>query len=232
LREALAAASHDYILTEPSEARPRSKREGAVPPKRRGSRRSTQKSRRVAGFIVSALCVAALGGIAINALVLQKARHPAPLFGRTAPTRGQKAPPELAAAPAPVPAPRPHEIAPGTQAEAPASVTQDRATIAPPAAAPSVLATDTKPRDAIAQLLLGNSPEAQSAAAPAPDKTVLAAQKALVKLGFVLKPDGVMGATTRQAIERYERDHHRASNGELTPAVLRRLAAESGAQIN
>ena len=232
MREALAAASHDYILTEPSEPRPRSKREGTVPPKRRGSRRSAQKSRRVAGFIVSALCVAALGGIAINALVLQKARHPAPLFGRPAPTHGQKAPAELAAAPAPVPTPRPHEIAPATQAEAQAPATQDKAAATPPPAAPSVLATETKPRDAIAQLLLGNGPEAQSAAAPAPDKTVLAAQKALVKLGFVLKPDGVMGATTRQAIERYERDHRRASNGELTPAVLRRLAAESGVQIN
>ncbi len=57
-------------------------------------------------------------------------------------------------------------------------------------------------------------------------------KRRLVKLGFVLKPDGVMGATTRQAIERYERDHHRVSNGELTPAVMRRLSAESGEPIN
>ena len=61
---------------------------------------------------------------------------------------------------------------------------------------------------------------------------MLAVQKALVKLGFVLKPDGVIGTTTHQAIERYERDHHRVSNGELTPALMRRLAANSGEPIN
>jgi len=226
LREALAAANHDFILTEPSEPRSRSKREGPAPSRRRGSRRSAQRSKRVAGFIVGALCAAALGGIAINALVLQKTRHPAPLFGRAAPVHAQTAPAEPAAASTPVPVPRPQQIAP-THAEAPAAARQDQpAATAPATTTLSILATETKPRDAIAQLLLGNNPEAQ------PSKMVLAAQKALVKLGFVLKPDGVMGATTRQAIERYERDHHRVSNGELTPAVLRRLAAESGASIN
>jgi Putative peptidoglycan binding domain len=228
LREALAAANHDFILSEPSEPRSRSKREGAAPSRRRGSLRSAQRSRRVAGYIVSALCAAALGGIAINALVLQKTRHPAPLFGRAAPVHAQTAPTEPVAASAPVPFPRPQQIAPETHAEAPAAATQDKPAAA--ATTPSTLATETKPRDAIAQLLFGNSRGIQSTAAPS--KTVLAAQKALVTLGFVLKPDGVMGATTRQAIERYERDHHRASNGELTPAVLRRLAAESGAPIN
>jgi hypothetical protein len=226
LREALAAANHDFILTEPSEPRSRSKREGAAPSRRRGSRRSAQRSKRLAGIIVGALCAAALGGIAINALVLQKTRHPAPLFGRAAPVRAQTAPAEPGAASTPVPVPRPQQIAP-THAEASAAATQDKpAATAPAATTLSILATETKPRDAIAQLLLGNNPEAL------PSKAVLAAQRALVKLGFVLKPDGVMGATTRQAIERYERDHHRASSGELTPAVLRRLAAESGAPIN
>jgi len=51
-------------------------------------------------------------------------------------------------------------------------------------------------------------------------------------LGFVLKPDGVAGATTRQAIERYERDRKLPVRGELTPALLRRLGAESGVPIN
>ncbi len=131
---------------------------------------------------------------------------------------------------APAPAPRPQRIATAQETDGPVAAAQDKAVAPAPPPAPPAPADETRPHDAIAQLLLGNGPEA--AAALVPNKTVLAAQRALVKLGFVLKPDGVIGATTRQAIERYERDHHRANNGELTPAVLRRLSAESGVPIN
>ncbi len=66
----------------------------------------------------------------------------------------------------------------------------------------------------------------------APSKLVLAAQRALVKLGFVLTPDGVAGATTRQAVERYERDHGRPVRGDLSRAIMRQLSAETGITIN
>ena len=55
----------------------------------------------------------------------------------------------------------------------------------------------------------------------------MAAQRALVKLGFVLNPDGVAGATTRRAVERYERDHGLPVRGVLTPALMRRLNMET-----
>ena len=54
----------------------------------------------------------------------------------------------------------------------------------------------------------------------------------LVKLGFVLIPDGLAGAATRHAITRYERDHGLAVNGEVTPALIRRLSAETGITID
>jgi peptidoglycan hydrolase-like protein with peptidoglycan-binding domain len=61
---------------------------------------------------------------------------------------------------------------------------------------------------------------------------VRAAQRALVKLGFVLNPDGLAGAATRHAITRYERDHGLAVHGEVTPALVRRLSAETGITID
>ncbi|VTZ50243.1 Peptidoglycan-binding domain 1 protein [Methylocella tundrae] len=238
MREALATADHDYILTEPSKPRARPKRDKGASSKRRGSsRKSSVKTRRALVLVGSALCVAALGGIAINALTMQKTRHPAPLFGHAAPAHATREPSTIELAPAtlPIPAPRPQQLAPAQadDSQSAKTPTDDKSSLPhahqASAPAPAGAEAETKPRDAITELLLGNGHEVQAAG---PSKTVLAAQKALVKLGFVLKPDGVMGATTRQAIERYERDHGRASHGELTPAISRLLSAESGVPIN
>jgi len=75
-------------------------------------------------------------------------------------------------------------------------------------------------------------PSTQAAAPAASGKLVLAAQRALVKLGYVLNRDGVAGATTRQAIERYERDHGLPVRGDLSRAIIRQLGAETGISIN
>ena len=70
---------------------------------------------------------------------------------------------------------------------------------------------------------------ATAAAVPVkPSKSVLAVQRALVKLGFVLNPNGVAGETTRRAIESYERDHGLPVRGEITPALMRQLRTETG----
>ncbi len=192
--------------------------------------------RRLFSVAAGALCVAALGGIAFNALSLQKTRHPAPLFAHAPATLVIKEPAvvELAAAPPPILAPRPQPAAPTRAEDVPAAKSAAEEKVPAAAARPTPAdAPDAAPRDAISDLLLGKAHEPETTQAPAPStRTVLAVQKALVKLGFVLKPDGVMGATTHQAIERYERDHHRVSNGELTPALMRRLAADSGEPIN
>lgn len=89
--------------------------------------------------------------------------------------------------------------------------------------------------DPISQLLTGTpaSPRpAEATGKPATSEIVLAAQRALVKLGFVLKADGVAGPATRQAIERYERDRGLPVRGDLTPALARKLSAETGLPIN
>jgi hypothetical protein len=221
------------MLTEPSKPRRRSKR-ASPQAKQRRIGLSSAKMRRLFSVVACALCIAALGGIAFNALSLQKTRHPAPLFAHAPATLVIKEPAvaELAAAPPPIQAPRPHPAAPTRAEDGPAAKSGAEEKPAPSHPAPAD-APDAAPRDAISDLLLGKAHEPETTQSPAPStRTVLAVQKALVKLGFVLKPDGVMGATTHQAIERYERDHHRVSNGELTPALMRRLSAESGEPIN
>lgn len=97
---------------------------------------------------------------------------------------------------------------------------------------PEAVASEAKPaqvRDPITQILKAKEPQQQSGAEP--NKIVLAAQRALVRLGFVLRPDGVNGAATRQALEQFERDRGLPVKGELTPKILRELAAQSGQAI-
>jgi peptidoglycan hydrolase-like protein with peptidoglycan-binding domain len=82
-------------------------------------------------------------------------------------------------------------------------------------------------KDPIAALLNGEGVVEPSA----PPARVTAVQKALIKTGFVLRADGVMGATTRQALERFEQDRKLPVTGDLSPRTLRELAAQSGVAI-
>ena len=84
-------------------------------------------------------------------------------------------------------------------------------------------------RDPIAALLRGNGP---AGAAVDGDKTrIQSAQRALIKLGYPVKADGVMGGTTRQAIERFERDRNLPITGELGAKTQRELASQSRVAI-
>ena len=173
------------------------------------------------------------GGV-VNALFLQTHRHPAPLF-HSAP---QPAPqPAAAARPAPAPAPAPVAAA-KPEASAPARNAAPRETsivareVTPPArpaelgAAKGVEAKSKN--DAIGALLRSGAPAAETGVSP---RTVLAAQKALAKLGYDVKPDGVMGAATRQAIEKFERSQKLAVTGELGARNVKKLAAASGLAV-
>lgn len=61
---------------------------------------------------------------------------------------------------------------------------------------------------------------------------LMAAQRALAKIGYgPVSIDGKMGAETRNAIKAFERDRGMPETGELTPPVVRALAAQTGAQI-
>ncbi len=67
-----------------------------------------------------------------------------------------------------------------------------------------------------------------STGAKASVASVLAAQRALQKLGYEVTPDGHLGAATRQALEKFERDRRLSVNGELSPKLLHELADAVG----
>ncbi len=161
--------------------------------------------------------------VPINALFLQEGRHPAPLFHIAA------LEPETLHVDAPLPPTRP---------SAPAAPKLDAAKSAPVKMEPAKKADGD---DLIADLIEGRLPKSdakphqgkdaigdQIAHAGVDNKTVLFAQHALVKLGYVLHQDGVFGGTTRQAIEMFERANHMPVTGELTPKLVKLLSQRSG----
>lgn len=169
--------------------------------------------RRPGRTIACATCAALLTGIGANALFCQTARHPAPIFGAPVSPRAkiastQPAAPRTEAAPpgavVPVPPPRPADFS---------------------AAAPPRIAVEP-PKDQIGSLL-----KASSVTSPDMVRTTQAAQRALIALGHPLKADGVMGASTRQAIEKFEASRKLPVTGELTPRTLRELAAQTGVSV-
>jgi hypothetical protein len=236
LREALAATDHDFVLTEPASKLNRL-REKLLTVRRRGFGRTARQSRRFMSVLATGFFVATTAAILLNALAWQRTRHPAPLFARAAPAAPAKEP--RVAEMITVPAPRPQPAVTPIQAH-------DKPIEKPPLETPAgghprqtrVDGSPARPHDRISQLLKA-PPATKAPAAPrtrstpadaapaAPSKSVLAAQRALVKLGFVLKSDGVAGKTTRRAIERYERDHGLPVRGDLTPALKRQLSNEA-----
>lgn len=91
-------------------------------------------------------------------------------------------------------------------------------------------ATASKPPRAQAQ----SKPQAQplpkaEAQTLAPSEGVASAQRALQRLGYVVKADGVMSETTRQAIEKFERDNGLPAKGELTAKLAKLLSSRAAA---
>lgn len=73
---------------------------------------------------------------------------------------------------------------------------------------------------------------ATTASTVQPDAKLMAAQKALAKIGYgPVLIDGKMGAGTRNAIKSFERDHGMTETGELSPQVLRALQGMTGAPL-
>jgi peptidoglycan hydrolase-like protein with peptidoglycan-binding domain len=88
-----------------------------------------------------------------------------------------------------------------------ATVTRSNVTAQPPAATRN---------DPIAALL-------------APDKRLIAIQRALTDFGYgPVKPTGIHDAQTRSAIERFERARKRPATGQVTEQLVRDLAAMTG----
>jgi peptidoglycan hydrolase-like protein with peptidoglycan-binding domain len=91
-------------------------------------------------------------------------------------------------------------------------------------------ASDLTVKDQIARLLMpGQAAVAQPNAA---QPNVVKVQRALNKVGYgPLQEDGIMGAGTRTAIERFQKDHDLAVSGEPQGRMLRALASLSGITV-
>jgi hypothetical protein len=156
------------------------------------------------GYAGAAL-TAVLVGIVVNALTLQHVRHPAPFF-----------------------APRPPVAATATPAPAPAAAARVQPA-PPPPARPTDLAggndATATPRagDAIGDLLRA---EADKDA----QKTLLAAQNALIKLGYPLKADGAPSPATTAALRDFERVHSLPLSNDITARLLKQLTAVAAAR--
>jgi hypothetical protein len=161
------------------------------------------------GAVSTALLVATCtGAIAWNALFHQVTRHPSPLFGP--PAAGMR-PPAWGASTLPSSPPLP--------------VARPRSAGSEQAAAESALPRAAK-NDPIGDLIKGGAPTPAPAQTGAPSPDVIAAQKALTRLGYgPLEADGVSGRATRLAIERFEREHGLPATGLLGQRTARALAA-------
>jgi Putative peptidoglycan binding domain len=161
-------------------------------------------------YYLGAALFAALVGIGINALLLQRERHPAPLFGY--------AEPKLPSAP-PAPAPPPPQKPVSTEDNAPP--TQSPAALPPPRAAQTP-GSSPPGSDPIAELLAGE-PRGDAS------RLTLAAQTALAKLGYPVKPDGKEGSATEQALREFERAHGLPPATEITERLVKQLTAAARA---
>ncbi|QGM44636.1 peptidoglycan-binding domain-containing protein [Methylocystis heyeri] len=221
MREALAAANQDFIAKEGRGAQTRRRDKPAkakpLPLWRRmfGGKRSTG-----AMLFLGFAAIAAIG-VPVNALFLQDGRHPAPIFQKAASILALPTAPQQAHGPAQQGEPaKPLHAAPAVKSETAAATETTRVEAAKPA---------EKSRDLIGRLLEGGAP--RNASADDKNKTVLAAQRALAKLGFALHQDGVFGGTTRQAIEKFERANGMPVTGELSPKIRRLLSARTGIAV-
>lgn len=165
-------------------------------------------------YSLGAALSVALVGIGVNALLLQRERHPAPLFGY-APSKFLPS-----AAPAPPPAPAPPQKPVGTEDNAPAA--QSSAAL-PPARPAEAAGSSPTASDPIAELLAGETRGDAS-------RLTLAAQTALAKLGYPVKPDGKEGAATEQALRDFERAHGLPPATEISERLVKQLtlAARGG----
>jgi hypothetical protein len=156
-------------------------------------------------YLGAALSVALIG-IGVNALLLQRERHPAPLFGFAAPKL-------TSAAPTPAAAPAAPQKPVSTDDNAPPAQSPEAL---PPARPAEAAGSSPSSSDPIADLLAGET--------RSDSRLVLAAQTALAKLGYSVKPDGKEGAATQQALREFEHAHGLPPATEISERLVKQLA--------
>jgi hypothetical protein len=168
-----------------------------------------------------ALAAAAIAtlAIAINALFLQSGPHPAPIFANAPASAARETKAAPAAAPETKPEPKPNVILPrprGEPARPDAYGARPRAELP----APIPVATGApRQNDPIAELL-------------APSHRISAVQSALAAYGYgQIEANGMLGPETQAAIEQFERARKLPVTGQISPRLLRELAAVTGRAI-
>lgn len=212
MSEALARTDFDVSVSRSPARQPRKGR--AMPEST--SWRVLMRPNRV--VILGALSLSLLVAVAINAMVLQPARHPAPLF---APALPDPRIPVVLPKIAPVEPPaRPVALAPAAP-NGPVASSAPAERIAPKPAAPAAKG------DQIGDLLRGNL-------APLPgeaEQRIQLVQRGLSRMGYgAIKADGNLGPETRQAIEKFERDRKWPVTGEVSTRLMRELGLSGQAK--
>src|SRR5208337_1170720 len=182
--------------------------------------------------LIGAGLAAFVAGIGASALLLQIGRRPAPLVLSAVvaplPASANSAPPAAKFEPvAPQAAPKPVSASSAASLAPPPAAAQSRATLAsPPDTTASIgsaaqheprLSSGSSAPDQIGALLRGK-PVNES-------HLVRAAQIALLKLGYAVKPDGAEDGATRRALRHFERAHGLAPTAEISPELVKRLTA-------
>jgi hypothetical protein len=208
LPEALARMRREPTLSAPApDAAPR--RANPAPAVSKPKRWPGLLPRTLGGY-VALLFSAALIGVVVNAVGFQHERHPAPLVGAEpaasppAPSAKPPAAPAVDASPAAAPAAQPSRL---DAAPLPVARPPDR---------PAKDAAAAKKPDAITDLLR-NGGGADSG------RELVAAQRALMKLGYDIEADGVMGEDTLRALRDFEKSHSLPLSSEITPRLLAKL---------
>ena len=160
-------------------------------------------------FVVGAILSALLVGIGVNALVLQRERHPAPLFAP---------PPPKIAAPAPVASPPAASARSGAVARA-----------AGRRSAVAAAARSARRRERPARGGRDRRPPPRGEAPADNSRLVKEAQTALAKLGYAVKANGAQGAATDQALREFERAHGLPLSTDITPRLVKQLNAAARA---
>jgi len=173
-------------------------------------------------------------GVPINALFLQDGRHPAPFFSKGSQFNNIN---ELANAPIPPMRP-PETLSTSSRMETDKleaqshnakikNIEAETLRSSPTKLTAPHLATKaqkTSKTDEISQLIEAGKPQKIE------NNDVIFLQRALLKLGYVVKTNGIWNKATKHALEKYQRDNGIPVNGAITPKILSQLAQRSGYQ--
>lgn len=180
-------------------------------------------------IFVLGMLIGGFGWITANALFMQTGHHPAPLF--VPPETNSNEQNGRAITP-PLPPTRPAEKMGDNEPAANKPITKPNIASAPQAQ-PATLAPAPKNNSKDDQGVTSKDPIGQflTQQDEPNEARVKASQRALIKLGYVVRDNGVFGPATKNAIEAYQKHNGLAVTGTLTHALTQELSRQSGIAI-